>query len=210
LAAYKRGNYITAYGALYPLAEEGNASAQNLVGVMILKGMVGKEPDPDLALSWFSRAADDSTATKDVHDNAVYNRDFLAGKLKEREASPSIVAGPIVQSNSDNFLQSQQRSGIIARAKASVLKTLRDPGSAQFSDVVAHKNGSDAIVCGFVNAKNGYGGYTGRKAFIYTDEMPAAFMNKYDDQILEACKNAAKYAGGPKKEMPDEWMNGPR
>lgn len=109
LAAYKQRNYITAYGALYPLAEEGNASAQNLVGVMILKGMVGKEPDPDLALSWFSKAADNSTAQADVHDNAVYNRDFLTRKLKEREASPSIVAGPIEQSKPGDFLRANRR-----------------------------------------------------------------------------------------------------
>src|SRR5215212_6667273 len=50
LAAYERRDYITANRSLYPLAEEGNASAQNFVGLMILRGLLGKEPDPDAAL----------------------------------------------------------------------------------------------------------------------------------------------------------------
>ena len=41
---------------------------------------------------------------------------------------------------------------------------LRDPDSAQFSDVVSEAG----VACGFVNAKNGYGGFSGKMAFVVT------------------------------------------
>jgi hypothetical protein len=82
---------------------------------------------------------------------------------------------------------------VITRAQASVSENLRDPDSAQFSDMVALKNGRDTIVCGFVNAKNGYGGYTGRKRFIYIDGMRTSHMNVYDGQIAQACQSVAGY-----------------
>ena len=51
--------------------------------------------------------------------------------------------------------------------KEVVRKTLRDPESARFSDLYAAKriDGSGGIaMCGFVNAKNGYGGSVGRQS----------------------------------------------
>jgi hypothetical protein len=56
----------------------------------------------------------------------------------------------------------------IARAKAALVKSLKDPESARISDVVRKTSpvGADYI-CGQVNAKNGFGGYTGSKAFLY-------------------------------------------
>ncbi|MBV9569783.1 MAG: hypothetical protein JO056_00895 [Alphaproteobacteria bacterium] len=72
----------------------------------------------------------------------------------------------------------QEEAPLIARAKASVLRTLRDPGSAEFGRVSVRycreldcKEGEPAhgtpMVCGGVNAKSGFGGYTGFKVFIY-------------------------------------------
>lgn len=53
-------------------------------------------------------------------------------------------------------------------ATESVRDALRDPESARFSEmeVVEYEPGSRAV-CGEVNAKNAYGGYTGDKRFYY-------------------------------------------
>lgn len=56
-----------------------------------------------------------------------------------------------------------QISTKVLAAKAAVTKILRDPESAKFGKVGYREPG---IVCGFVNAKNGFGGYTGEKSFI--------------------------------------------
>ena len=51
-------------------------------------------------------------------------------------------------------------------AKAAVKSQLRDPDSAEFQSVVGHDVGRGQFVfCGTVNAKNGFGGYNGFRAF---------------------------------------------
>jgi hypothetical protein len=60
----------------------------------------------------------------------------------------------------------------LASARQTVSGKLKDPDSAKFTDV-ARKTTPNVrgeptdVVCGKVNAKNGYGGYTGAKAFVY-------------------------------------------
>src|SRR5258706_14786581 len=53
-------------------------------------------------------------------------------------------------------------------AQEAVRAELRDPNSAHFESVVYH----DGVVCGLVNAKNGYGGYSGNSRFIVVHRGP--------------------------------------
>lgn len=66
--------------------------------------------------------------------------------------------------------ESKDEMDSIARvriAKEGVQKNLIDPKSAEFRDVHVYKNGnSGKIVCGYVNAKNRFGGFTGYEEFI--------------------------------------------
>lgn len=50
-------------------------------------------------------------------------------------------------------------------AKKLVERQLKDPNSAQFTEIV---KGSKAS-CGYVNSKNGFGAYSGREAFVVVD-----------------------------------------
>lgn len=54
------------------------------------------------------------------------------------------------------------------QAEDKVRALLRDPSSAEFTSVVRRPPTKDsgAIVCGEVNARNGFGGMTGPKRFI--------------------------------------------
>lgn len=56
---------------------------------------------------------------------------------------------------------------IAHKAMIDVLVTgkLRDPRSAQFRNVRMIVNGGTSVVCGEVNARNGYGGYNGFEPF---------------------------------------------
>lgn len=56
-------------------------------------------------------------------------------------------------------------SGAISDAKSAAARGLKDPSSAQFRDVRRTR----LAVCGEVNAKNGYGAYTGFKRFYVAD-----------------------------------------
>lgn len=51
-----------------------------------------------------------------------------------------------------------------AKAKAAVRSSLRDPSSATFRSVRAHHR---RVVCGEVNAKNGFGAYGGHRRFVW-------------------------------------------
>lgn len=56
MAAYNRGDYMPAIRLFRPLAEQGNAKAQHLIGVMYHRGQ-GVARNPVRALAWFSVAA---------------------------------------------------------------------------------------------------------------------------------------------------------
>ena len=56
MAAYNRGDYVPASRVFRTLAEQGNAKAQNVLGVMFRKGE-GVPKNPARAHMWFSFAA---------------------------------------------------------------------------------------------------------------------------------------------------------
>ncbi len=56
MAAYNRGDYLPAIRLFRPLAEQGNAKAQNVLGVMYRRGE-GVARNSLRAFMWFSRAA---------------------------------------------------------------------------------------------------------------------------------------------------------
>lgn len=72
------------------------------------------------------------------------------GKVKRREVKPDINA---------------LKKRTMTVGKEAVLESLKDPSSAQFKNVRTSKDGW--VLCGELNAKNSYGGYTGFKRFYF-------------------------------------------
>lgn len=79
----------------------------------------------------------------------------------------------------------------VEAAKVTVLARMRDPGSAQFGDVALNDKG---IVCGSVNAHNGFGGYAGAQAFWFdpktaevylATEAQDAWGKQYDAKVFQ-------------------------
>jgi hypothetical protein len=73
----------------------------------------------------------------------------------------------------------------IAMNQERVRSKLKDPNSAQFSGVFISKAAGAPIICGKINAKNSFGGYTGYQRFIsggtiqvLETEMRAGEMDK--------------------------------
>ena len=70
-AAMKSGDYESAYKLLYPLAVEGNVTAQDSVGTMLCEGLgVGK--DEIQAVSWYEKAADQGFAKSQYALGTMY------------------------------------------------------------------------------------------------------------------------------------------
>ncbi len=80
-AAYKSGYYQRAMNLWLPLAEAGDARAQEFVGILYEEGH-GVPKDVDRAMSWYERAAESGDMA------AQYNlgRIYLEGRLVERDA----------------------------------------------------------------------------------------------------------------------------
>ena len=79
IVALGRGDYNTALSEFRPLAEQGNALAQNQLGLMYEKGLVypgygfiTHEPDYEQAVSWYRRAAREGLATAQYNLGRMY------------------------------------------------------------------------------------------------------------------------------------------
>lgn len=77
----------------------------------------------------------------------------------------------------------------IDQAKARIANLLKDPSSAQFKNVTyapPPEGAKSGTVCGWVNAKNSYGGYVGFKPFYVSgrsaemrDDLPDGSLNNH-------------------------------
>jgi TPR repeat protein len=69
MAAYNRGDYVPAFRLFRPLAEQGNAKAQKVLGIMFHKGE-GVPKNPVRARMWYSLAAKqgDAGARTELHE----------------------------------------------------------------------------------------------------------------------------------------------
>jgi hypothetical protein len=80
-------------------------------------------------------------------------------------------------------------------AQMVVLKQLRDPSSAVFGKTSVYgdrklKGQSVVVACGSVNAKNGFGGYTGSQKFLVLKEGYKVFFdNAEDNSVFSALWN---------------------
>jgi TPR repeat protein len=84
MAAYNRGDYVPAIRVFRNLAEQGNAKAQNVLGVMFRKGE-GVPKNPVRAHMWFSFAAKRGDAKAKAELREV-SRAMTAQEISEAEA----------------------------------------------------------------------------------------------------------------------------
>lgn len=78
---------------------------------------------------------------------------------------PLLLAGTAA-CNSGPKTPEDKKSWAIADVQIAVKSRLRDPDSAQFSNVHAINYDGQNIVCGYVNATNGFGGKSGQQRFV--------------------------------------------
>ena len=85
MAAYQRGDYATAIRELRPLAEQGVAEGQFLLGVMYDKGL-GVPQDYVQAHMWYNLAAS-RRPPGEYRDISVKSRDIVAEKMTPAQIS---------------------------------------------------------------------------------------------------------------------------
>jgi hypothetical protein len=72
--------------------------------------------------------------------------------------------------------ESNTKYTLLAAAERAIKERLKDADSAQFRNESVHKNGKGLIVCGEVNAKNGFGGFSGFKHFVSMGTDTTTFL----------------------------------
>lgn len=74
----------------------------------------------------------------------------------------------------------QPAAELEARAKTTIVADLRDPSSAEFSDIQVGKH----CVTGRINAKNSFGGYVGYRNFYYDDSRNVGQIEPEEELVL--------------------------
>jgi len=81
------------------------------------------------------------------------------------------------------YVLDRERIELIAAAKHAVTQRVKDPASAQFGEFTVRDN----VVCGSVNSKNSFGGYTGPQRF-YVFGTLVYFEGDFKDLTAEEAK----------------------
>ena len=133
-AAYERGDYATARGQLRPLADRGNALAQNYLGMMYSKGQ-GVPQDYAAAMTWYRKAAEQGSARAKNNLGIMYSlgqgvpQDYAAAMTWYRKAADQNFA--FAQSNlGDMYANGQGVPQDYAQA-VSWYRKASDQGNAQ-------------------------------------------------------------------------------
>jgi hypothetical protein len=67
------------------------------------------------------------------------------------------------------------------KGEDAVRSKLKDPQSAEFTEVRFSDKGGKPMTCGYVNSKNGFGGYTGRQRFVAAGDQLAFLEEEGSD-----------------------------
>jgi hypothetical protein len=95
---------------------------------------------------------------KTVRESCVADR-----KEKAQALSDSQIEKAKIDKAADE--ERQKVTEFVNKAKEELTRNYKDPRSAQYSDLIVAENSAHKALCGFVNAKNSYGAYTGTKRF---------------------------------------------
>ena len=145
-AAWQRGDYATAIREFRPLAEQGNAVAQGILGAAYWEGQ-GVAKDQAEAIKWYRKAADQGLASAQYHLGVLY-ADGISVAKDEAEAvkwyRKAADQGHTKAQNNLGAMYAQGRG--VARDEAEAVRWYRkaaDQGDdiAQYSLGVAYARG---------------------------------------------------------------------
>lgn len=91
----------------------------------------------------------------------------------------------------ERFKQDVDDMGLVDTAKEDVRKILRDPDSAIFPSASVSRKMGKPVVCGQVNARNGFGGMTGPKRFVAIPTALAVTEDNMDQSEFQKVWNSA-------------------
>lgn len=116
----------------------------------------------------------EETATDKVAEAEPEKKATKAPAAPKPKAKPSAEPRPATAAKDDEspFADEGKQRLWIVKSRDAIKSRLRDPGSADFRNVRFYSGGPVPVVCGEVNSKNGFGGYSGFQRFIASGDDP--------------------------------------
>lgn len=119
------------------------------------------------------------------------NGEEIAANAEKRKAE--VATTPDSEAaNKEELSERTQENLWIIKTQDGVRHRLKDPASAEFRNVTFKRYEGTAIVCGEVNSKNGFGGYTGFQHFVgagesmvYLEEEVADFAQVWNEMCAK-------------------------
>lgn len=117
----------------------------------------------------------------------------LVGLVQLATIGETVEKGEVASGPTEKTAEQMDRDRDYTRVyvtKEAIKRSLRDPDSARFGTVRVYRSGGSPVVCGTVNARNGFGGYTGERPFMATEErltMPAEVTRAFQQAWRENC-----------------------
>jgi hypothetical protein len=96
---------------------------------------------------------------------------------------------------------------LIQEAHDAVRQKLKDPESARFKEDDLEVMPEQGVVCGKVNAKNGFGGYTGAQEYVYVRGQGAALSEDDPDDFIKAVNACTEALKATEKRIEAETRN---
>lgn len=106
-----------------------------------------------------------------------------APKQPKDSASPINPAAPAApkEAKGDKYGNETQQQLWIAHSQDGIKNRLKDPSSAEFRNVFFSASSGKPMVCGEVNSKNGFGGYSGYQRFVAAGDSLAFLESDVKD-----------------------------
>lgn len=131
------------------------------------------------------------TKIKPIKERVLCFDRFAAQQISETESQKADVTKAIDTKAQEELAAASDKALInanVERIKSALTKTLKDPSSAQFKNMVAYGSPNSVIVtflCGEVNAKNSYGGYIGFRRFFTIGEHTSEIENDKNGYVFD-------------------------
>lgn len=98
--------------------------------------------------------------------SAVSRGKVIEFDVSDGKGNAPASTNPVPVKNSSGLSDQRKQALWIEETKDGVRRRLKDAGSAEFRNVFFNEYEDGPIVCGEVNSKNGFGGYTGFQHFV--------------------------------------------
>jgi hypothetical protein len=88
------------------------------------------------------------------------------------------ASSPLTGSVRDDYDALYKEASWIEKGQSSVRSRLKDPASAQFRNSVVKRTSGTPVVCGEVNSRNSFGGFSGFKRFVSAGRSDLTFLEE--------------------------------